>query len=183
MNLRLLGVSVAAVGALAVWGVAAEPSGASRPARINLDAVPEAPRSVPKPNPSADATRAQPAPAKKAKAKPNEEPPAKIDGMEISRGEAGFLGLKIDGTSFKMSFYDAKKKPIAPDVSRAILRWSVNYQPNDERTQLDLSPDGKSLSSSKIVRPPHAFKLFITLLKDVGADAQVVGTFVVDFRQ
>ena len=67
-------------------------------------------------------------------------PPAKIPGMEISRGAKGFMGLELVNGNFKLSFYDEKKKPIAPDVTRAALRWDVKYQPTPERTVLN--PDG-----------------------------------------
>jgi hypothetical protein len=114
-----------------------------------------------------------------------EEPPAKIEGMEIARGEAGFLGLQIADTTFKLSFYDAKKKPIAADVTRAVLRWNPKYQKNDERVVLERSDDGKSLTSPRTIRPPHNFKLYITLFKEPapGTEAVAAENYVVDFAQ
>jgi hypothetical protein len=118
-----------------------------------------------------------------AKAKKKEEPPAKIAGLEISRGAKGFLGLELVEGTFKLSFYDVKKKLVVPDVARAALRWDVKYKVGPERSVLNPSGDGKSLSSPKTVRPPYAFKLFITLLKEAAEGEDAAGeSFTVDFR-
>lgn len=136
---------------------------------------------MPAPAPAASTKKAPaPAPAKK-----KEEPPGKIEGMEIARGDKGFLGLQIVNGTFKLSFYDTKKKPIAPDVTRAALRWDPRNRVGQERAVL--TADGSNaLTSAKNIRPPYSFKLFITLLKDAGgenADAPAGETLVVDFRQ
>ena len=120
----------------------------------------------------------RPTPKKEPAKKP--EPPAVIEGMTIPRG-TGFLGIAIVDSTFRLSFYDAEKKPVAPDVARAALRWPVKYQPGDERAVLNLAPDGNSLTSAFVVRPPYFFKLFITLIAE-DAPAGVGETFVVDFR-
>ncbi len=123
---------------------------------------------------------AKPAPKSAAK---KDEPPPKIEGMEISRGERGYVGLSLQNNTFRMTFYGPDKKPVAPDVSSVALRWPVNYQKSDERTTLLPSSDGKALVSEKIVRPPFSFKLFITMLKDSATGAEVLPeTYVVDFR-
>ncbi len=128
--------------------------------------------------PAANATKA---PAKKAEA------PPKIEGMEIARGAKGFLGLQLVGGTFKLSFYDLKKKPVAPDVARAMLRWDPKGKVGQER--LVLNRDGLALSSPRPVKPPYAFKLFITLIPEGGATgdgaeaaAPAGETIVVDFR-
>jgi hypothetical protein len=134
-----------------------------------------------KPAPSPAAAKAP------AKAEPKkEEPMGTIEGIEIKRG-SGYLGIQLVGGNFKLSFYDAKKKPVVADVSRAVLRWPVAYRELDERTVLNPSGDGKSLTSEKIVRAPHTFKLFITLLAGAndkaGANEEAGSeTFVVDFK-
>ncbi len=121
------------------------------------------------------------APAKKAEAVP------KIEGMEIARGAKGFLGLQLVGGTFKLSCYDMKKKPVAPDVARAMLRWDPKGKVGQER--LVLNRDGMALSSPRPVRPPYVFKLFITLIPEGaatgdGADAAAAAgeTIVVDFK-
>jgi hypothetical protein len=129
------------------------------------------------------------APAKKSsaddKSAKSEEPPPKIEGFEISRGAAGFMGLQVVDGNFKLSFYDAKKKPAQTDMVRAALRWNPKYQKQDERVILERSGDGKSLTSPRAIRPPHAFKLFITLFKEpaAGADPEAAENYVVDFEQ
>ncbi|MBL9211426.1 MAG: hypothetical protein JNL92_13225 [Opitutaceae bacterium] len=123
------------------------------------------------------AGKATPAPpAKKA-------PEPKIEGMEISRGELGYLGVQIVGASFKINFYDKKKAPIAPDVVRALLRWDPKNKPGQERLVLNVGEDGKSLTAGRAVRPPYNFKLFITLMKksETGED-KAVETHVIDFK-
>jgi hypothetical protein len=124
------------------------------------------------------------------KAPAPKSPPAtkenKIEGVEVARAGRGFLGVQIVNSTFKISFYDAKKKPVAPDVTRAVLRWDPKYKVGKERVVLNLSEDGKSLTSAKNIRPPYLFKLYITLLKDASdapEAAEPVGeTHVIDFR-
>jgi hypothetical protein len=125
------------------------------------------------------------APAKAAdkNAPKKEEPPGKIEGQEIPRGDGRFFGIQVVDSVFKLSFYDAKKKPIVPDVAYAVLRWTSKHKTGDERVVL--MPDGKLLTSPKNIRPPYAFKLFITLFKAPpdGADPVATENFVIDFNQ
>ena len=126
------------------------------------------------------AETAKKAEGKKADAK-KEEP--KIPGVVIARGERGFLGVEIIGSAFKITFYDAKRQKIAPDVTRAVLRWDPKYKVGQERLVLNADADGKSLSSPRSIRPPYNFKLFITLLKEASESEEPVGeTHVIDFR-
>jgi len=117
----------------------------------------------------------------KGQAAKKEEPPPKIEGKEIARGEKGFLGLQVVDGTFKLNFYDAKKKPIAPDVARAVLRWTPNYKPGTEVYVLGPGGDGKSLTAPRVVRPPYQFKLFLSLFADGGENPS--DSFVVDFAQ
>lgn len=120
--------------------------------------------------------------AKKSEPASKAEAP-KIDGMEVARAGGGFLGVQIVGATFKISFYDAQKKPVAPDVARAALRWDPKYKVGKESVVLNLSEDQKSLSSPRNIRPPYQFKLFITLLKETSASEEAAGeTLVIDFR-
>lgn len=121
-------------------------------------------------------------PTEKAGAK-KEEP--KIEGVEVLRGERGFLGVQIVNGTFKLNFYDKAKKPTEPDVARAALRWDPKYKVGEERVVLNPTGDGKSLSSPKVIRPPHQFKLYITLIKEAIGEGQspVSESFVIDFKQ
>jgi len=121
------------------------------------------------PDKAAGGKPASAASAKTPAKKPAEEPT--IPGQVIARNNGGFLGLTIVSNNFVIAFYDAEKKPMAVDVARATARWSVNYNP---------SPDGMSLTSTKFVRPPFTFKLFLTLLGP--AEDSPAENFVIDVR-
>lgn len=116
------------------------------------------------------------APGKKA-------PEPKIEGMEVSRGEVGYLGVAIVGGQFKITFYDKKKAPVVADVHRALLRWDPKYKQGQERVVLNLTEDGKALTAPKAIRPPYTFKLFITLMKksETGED-KATETYTIDYR-
>ena len=95
---------------------------------------------------------------------PDSEKEGTVAGLAVARAQGGWLGVEIKGGSFQITFYDAKKKPVAADASSAVLRWPVHYQPNPERTELTSSGDSSVLASSYSVKPPHTFVLHITLL-------------------
>ena len=114
------------------------------------------------------------------KKKEKDEPPAKIEGVTVARG-TGFLGLQIVGGNFKLSFYDAKKKPVPPDVASAVLRWKVNYQPELEHVLLTPGGGANSLTSTKVIRQPYSFNVTLLLLK--GDDDPTPETFQVSFSQ
>jgi hypothetical protein len=159
----MLGAAVAwaqSGGAKIILDDAAKPAAKPDP-RAPAPAKP--PASKVDPNKAPAQPDAKPAPKKDDKKKEDEI--GKIDGMEIARG-TGFMGLQIVNGTFKLSFYDAKKKPVKPDVVRAAFRWNVNYQKQPERAILTIS--GTALVSEKIVKPPFSFKLFMTLFKEVG---------------
>jgi hypothetical protein len=137
---------------------------------------------------------AQTSPAKKSpsarpgaeKADAKKEEPPKIEGIEIVRGgDRGFLGIQIVNANFKLTFYGKDRKPTAPDVARAVLRWDPKYKVGDDRIVLNPAADGTSLSAPRSIRAPYNFKLFITLFKDAtdGASSPVGENYVIDFRQ
>ena len=103
-----------------------------------------------------------------------------ILGTAIKRDASGWLGLELKGGTFQITFYNDKKKPVAADRSSAVLRWSVHYQPNPERTELVPTGDPSVLASSYQVKAPYAFKLHISLLAE--GNSEVEG-YVVDFNQ
>lgn len=119
------------------------------------------------------ATKKAPAPTAK-----KEEAPGVVEGVAIARPNGGFLGLQVVNGNFILTFYDAKKKKVAPDVTRAALRWPVKYQPGDEHAVLNAS--GTALTSSKVVKPPLVFKVFIGLYNE-GSD-KAVESYAVDYH-
>jgi hypothetical protein len=156
---------------------------AKSPVRIDLDDS-TAPRNVPA-KPATPASKAAPAKPPATKASPpakQKEPAREVDGFAIVRRNGGFLGVKVEGNTFRVTFYDKDKKPVVADVAAIALRWPVQYQPNPERTLLKPNGDGKTLTSDKVVRPPFQFKLYLTLLKttEPGGDAGDE-TYTVDF--
>lgn len=128
-----------------------------------------APAETKKPVPKAEAKAV---PAKKDDKKKKADEMGKIDGMEIPRG-TGFLGVQISNGVFKITVYNAKKKPTAADFTRVALRWQPANQKGPERTLLLPAGGIGVFSSEKIVKPPHRFRLFITLIKGDGDDAPV----------
>lgn len=129
----------------------------------------------------------KPGSATKTTTKAEEKKEAKIEGIVIARPNGSFLGLTLDNGTFKLSFYDKNKKPVSVDITRAAARWNPNYKQGSERIILNVAGDGKALVGSKPVRPPYAFKLFLTLLKndaagDGSAPEQAVESYTVDFR-
>jgi hypothetical protein len=110
-----------------------------------------------------------------------EEPIGKIEGTELARPNGLYLGLTLTDGKFKLTFYDKKKKPGKVDVTRGLARWANVHGPGDNRAVLN--PDGlHSLVAPQFVRPPYVFKVYLTLLKGDGDAAEVVETYVVDFR-
>ena len=131
------------------------------------------------PAPKAGAGKAAP-----GKAAAKEEAAPKVEGQEVPRAGGGFLGVQIANGTFKINFYDAEKKPVPPDVARAVLRGDAKYKVGQER--IVLNPSGaNSLSNSKSIRPPYTFKLFMVLIKDAAgesAESPVGESYVIDFR-
>jgi hypothetical protein len=106
-----------------------------------------------------------------------------IPGIVIPRTNGGYLGLTLENSNFKLSFYDAKKKPAKADVVRATARWQAQYKALDERAVLNPTPDGMALVSNKFVRPPYVFKLYLTLFKGGGEGEETTAEpYLVDFR-
>lgn len=127
------------------------------------------------------APAAKTAPAPKAPPAPKEEePPGEIAGLPITRPDGRFLGLQIVNNNFVLTFYDAKKHKLPADAVRATLRWSVRYQPNDERVVLNGGADESVLTSAKTVRPPHVFKVYLGLFTGEGDAA--LESYVIDYH-
>lgn len=120
-------------------------------------------------------------PAGPVPAKKEEEKMGVIEGMTIPRPNGTFLGLTLMEGKYKLTFYDKKKKPMGVDVSRAVARWPNPQGPGDFRTVLNQG-GAAYLLGAQFVRGPHAFKLWITLIKGEGDTADSSETYVVDFR-
>ncbi len=112
--------------------------------------------------------KAAPAPAKQGEiAKTDETPEATIPGVSAPRAKGGFIGIEVNDSGFKLSFYDKDKKAVDCDVARAAVRWKPDYKIGEERRVLNPSGDGKTLVSTP-VRPPYNFRFSLTLLSENG---------------
>ena len=113
------------------------------------------------------------APIKKVVKTPPPEP--KSPGMTLNRANGTFLGLEVANGFFKLSFYDKKKKPMAPDVTRVAMRWPNQRARGDIHAVMN--PSGNSLVSTQRAETPVNYKIFLTLLAGEGADATAVESF------
>lgn len=127
-------------------------------------------------------TRPAPKPGAPKQDTKKEEEMGVIEGTTLARPNGHFLGLTLEGGKYKLTFYDKKKKPEKVDVTRATARWPNMHGPGDHRTVMNPAGDGTYLMGALFVRGPHAFKLFITLLRGEGNEAVGVETYTVDFR-
>ncbi len=115
------------------------------------------------------------------KKKPEPEP--KIPGVTIPRANGTFLGLEVADNRFKLSFYDKKKKPMAPDVTRATARWPNTRSAVKAFNRSVLNPGTPTaFIGSNPVQPPFVGNVFLTLLQGDGDDAQAVETYSVPFH-
>lgn len=136
------------------------------------------------PAPAKNAAPEKPKPAAKAAEKQakKDEPLPKIPGTEIARPDGTFLGLELAGGNFRLSFYDKKKKPVEPNVTRANARWPNRRSGTPSEYRTVLNPNGKSLVGSKPVLPPYGFNVYLNLLRGDGENAEVVESYVVSFK-
>ena len=111
-----------------------------------------------------------------------EEPMGVIKGTEIKRANGTFLGLEVVGGRFKLSFYNAKKKPMGVDVTRANARWPNKRSgtPSEYRTVLNGS--GNALVGDGPVLAPLNFTVRLVLIQGEGEEGKVVESFVVPFQ-
>lgn len=120
-------------------------------------------------------------PTDKGKTEKKEKEEPKIPGQVLERGDGTYLSIGLEGANYKLSFYDAEKKQMKPNVARATVRWPNVRGPGDYRTVLNPAADGMALIGAKPVVPPYNFNLYLTLLEGEGDNAKAVGTFVVKF--
>ena len=121
----------------------------------------------------------------KAPAKPvvkKTEPEPVIPGQTIARANGTFLGLQVIDGNFVLSFYDKKKKPMAPDVTRATARWPNLRSATTGPNRAVLNPSGTALVGNRPVVPPLAFVVYFTLLQGEGEDEKVVETYSIQFH-
>ena len=94
-----------------------------------------------------------------------------LEGVVVERPDGTFMTVTMDGTRALLSFFDAKKKPIAPVVERAFVKFRLSGRRPENRTLLP-DAEGMSLTHGRPLRPPFVFRAFITLVHEDG-DAEV----------
>lgn len=85
-------------------------------------------------------------------------------GLYVPREEGGSINLRIEERNFKLYFMDAEKKVVPPVYSSVILRYENAAKKNrgKETLILQLSPDGKYLTSGRNVKLP--FDLWVNIM-------------------
>ncbi len=119
-------------------------------------------------------------PGKPAVKKPEVVPV--IPGQTIARGNGTYLGLQVVNGNFVLSFYDKKKKPMLPDVTRVTARWPNLRSATTGDNRAVLNRDGNVLVGNKSVVAPLTFNLRLALLVGDGEEAKVVESYVVPFK-
>jgi hypothetical protein len=166
-------------------GAPANPTPAPAPKAVKPAAPAKVEKAAPAKTVPAKAEKAAPAkPGQKADAKKPAKPEDEmgtIEGQTIARANGKFLGLTLRDGKFVLSFYDEKKKPEKADVTRATARWNDPQSPGYKRAVMNIEPSGLKLAATTFVRPPYAFKLWLTLLKGEGEGAQAAESYTIDF--
>jgi hypothetical protein len=102
-------------------------------------------------------------------------------GKNLPRENGGWLNVEATGAQLIVKFFDADKKPVAPDVDRAAARF--RYAGKSSITRTVLNRDGDSLASPGNVRPPHNFLVTLTLLQGGdGSEDAVEGAEILNFK-
>ena len=66
----------------------------------------------------------------------------------IARPNGTFLGIRVVDNVWRLTFYDKKRKPMAPDVNRAALRWPGDASSVAEARPEDAATLGRMLAAS-----------------------------------
>jgi hypothetical protein len=138
-----------------------------------------APASSPTP-PPAITPAAKPAvkTTKPVEKKVEEEKLGVIEGIAIARAGGNWLGITTAGNQFKVTFYDKKKKPEAPDVVRGTARWNHPRKVGEENTVLN--PSGpNALATPTLLKPPYVYTVRFTL---IGADGAIKESHAVQLK-
>ena len=126
------------------------------------------------------AAPAAPTPAAPGKPPEKEEPP--IPGIVIARstGKGDQLGLTIVDGTFRLTFYDKKRKKIPVDVDVARGWWQGKQRVIRDQVNMTVMSDGKSMGGGGPVHPPYAFVLHLSLIKGSGDSEVAVENYTVN---
>jgi len=99
------------------------------------------------------------------------------NGTNLERSNGGWINVQTSGAQIIVEFFDAEKKPVAPDVARGTARF--RYAAKSDVTRTVLNRKGDRLVSPRNVRPPHNFFVTLTLL---GGGDEAAATEVFNFK-
>lgn len=111
-------------------------------------------------------TSPRPAAPKQTAKGEEEEKEGEVKGIALQRPDGRWLGVTMDGLNLRLTFYNKKKNPVAPDVARATARWNRPTVATADRAVLNLADDGVSLVGNQIVRKPWTFVVYLALVND-----------------
>jgi hypothetical protein len=98
---------------------------------------------------------------------------AEIQGVLIQRPDGSFLEFRVmdPGNKINCFFYDAKKKPIPPDVDRIAIRLLRNVPKMENQFMVAIPTSGlEGLGSPHFVQRPHIFRAFLSLMREGAKD-------------
>ena len=135
------------------------------PGALHAQTVPAA--QPPAKKPAAPAGQA-PAKAAPAGENPAEEP--KIEGITLARAGGGFLGVRAEGVTLKVTFYNEKKEKVAADAVRITARW----HDTKPRHMVLLPSAPETLSSPPLLTRPFSYVIYLVL---IGADDKPIENY------
>lgn len=100
--------------------------------------------------------------------KPAAKPELPKTGVNLARSSGGWLNVRVEDHRFFVNFYDTDKKPVAPNTSGGLIRFVYVVKAPSHQWRVALNPsDGKlGLVSPQRVKPPHVFRVYMTLYRE-----------------
>jgi hypothetical protein len=104
-----------------------------------------------------------------------EGPALPESGVNLARASGGWLNVEAADNRLTLRFFDAEKKEVAPDVTRASAR--IVYPAREDRRGV-LNREGDLLRSPATVSPPFVFRIHLSLFRDGASEPE---SFVVQY--
>ena len=88
-------------------------------------------------------------------------------GVNLARAGGGWINVVVENSQLRVSFFDEEKQPAPLAFSRAAAR--IAYTSRDD-VRVVLNPEELTLVSPRVVRPPHVFRVYLSLFADGTAE-------------
>ncbi len=95
-------------------------------------------------------------------------------GVNQARPAGGWINVEPQGTRLVVKFFDKDKKPVAPDVTRGLVR--LKYASKNPAHAV-LAREGNLLATPATIRPPHNYMVILSLFAGDGDEAAESHTF------